>query len=240
MYNRLLNKDGKKKDKVIINFFKTNFHKEVTSANTKTKRYKLNWLITLFNWFFLKILLFLKWLWSHPKKLITSILTAICLWLLSFLPFKLPNLPFLPIPAQQSKSQENKKDDKKPEETKKDDKKDDKKDESKPTEQSKTNIVTTTITNTVTQTNIITQTNYVNQTLYVTNFVVQPIVVTNTVIKEVPVTVTNVLVIKNSISETNNGAKNKVMNGPAFFFTDDFNTLLQNQQQNPVKGQMVN
>ena len=233
MYNRLLNKDGKKKDKVIINFFKTNFHKEVTSSNTKTKRYKLNWLITLFNWFFLKILLFLKWLWSHPKKLITSILTAICLWLLSFLPFKLPNLPFLPIPVQQSKSQENKKDDKKPEENKKE--------ESKPTEQSKTNFVTTTITNTVNQTNIVTQTNYVTETKYITNFVIQPIIVTNTVIKEIPVVVTNVLVIKNGISDTStNGAKNKVMNGPAFYFTDDFNTLLQNQQQNPVRGQRVN
>ena len=30
------------------------------------------------------------------------------------------------------------------------------------------------------------------------------------------------------------------MNGPAFFFTDDFNTLLQNQQQNPIKGRTVN
>jgi len=61
------------------------------------------------------------------------------------------------------------------------------------------------------------------------------------VIKEVPVVVTNVLVIKNGISDTStNGAKNKVMNGPAFYFTDDFNTLLQNQQQNPVRGQRVN
>jgi len=49
------------------------------------------------------------------------------------------------------------------------------------------------------------------------------------------------LIIKSSPStnaEPNN--KNSVINGPAFYFTDDFNTLLQNQQQNPIKGRTVN
>jgi hypothetical protein len=66
-------------------------------------------------------------------------------------------------------------------------------------------------------------------------------VVTNTVYKEVPITVTNVLVIKNSVSssDTNNN-KNSVITGPAFYFTDDFNTLLQNQQQNPVRTRPLN
>lgn len=237
MYNRFLHKNGKRKNIINIGSQFIDFTTINPESSTKNKikyreKTKFSWVFKLIKWLFNILILFLKWLWSHPKKLITSILTAIGLWLLSFLPFKLPNLPFLPIPTQQSKPQETKKEDKKPEE---------KKEETKPSEQSKTNIVTTTVTNTVTQTNMVTQTNYVNQTLYVTNFVVQPIVVTNTVIKEVPVTVTNVLVIKNGISDTStNGAKNKVMNGPAFYFTDDFNTLLQNQQQNPVRGQRVN
>lgn len=247
MHNRFLNKNGEKKDKVIINFLKTSFlKKEVESTNSKTKKRcgRFVWLIKLFNWILSKIILFLKWLWSHPKKLITSILTAIGLWLLSFLPFKLPNLPFLPIPVQQSKPQETKKEDKSEDNKEEsEDKKEDNKQESKPVDQSKTNIVTATVTNIVNQTNIITQTNYVTETKYVTNFVLQPIVVTNTIFKEVPVTVTNVLVIKNNVTDTNNNNgnnKNKVMNGPAFYFTDDFNTLLQNQTQNPVKGQTVN
>jgi hypothetical protein len=167
---------------------------------------------------------FLRWLWSHPKKLITSILAAIGMWLMSFLNFKLPKLPFSPnFPVEISKKEDNK-----PQE--------------KQTEQSKTNV--TTITNTISQTNFVTQTNFVSktntitETKYITNFVVQPIVVTNTVFKEVPVTVTNVLIIKNNTTETNN--KTAPMNGPAFFFTDDFNTLLQNQQQNPIRARMVN
>lgn len=185
----------------------------------------------IISWFSHLLFIFLKWLWSHPKKLITSILTAIGLWLLSFLPFKLPNLPFLPTLTQQSKPQETKKEDKKPEE---------KKEETKPSEQSKTNIVTTTVTNIVTQTNMVTQTNYVTETKYITNFVIQPIVVTNTIFKEVPVVITNVLIIKNGVTDTNANNKNGTMNGPAFFFTDDFNTLLQNQQQNPIRARMVN
>lgn len=231
MNKRLLNKHGQFKNNVKISLLnKENLDVDPkTVIKTKTPVSKL-WMWRMLGWIGEKIGHFIKWMLSYPKRFIKWLTAIILMWLLSFLPFKLPNFSFLPVPTQSSKAQE----------TKKDDKKDDKKDESKPTEQSKTNIVTTTITNTVTQTNIITQTNYVNQTLYVTNFVVQPIVVTNTVIKEVPVTVTNVLVIKNGISETNNGAKNKVMNGPAFFFTDDFNTLLQNQQQNPVRGQRVN
>lgn len=227
MQDRFLHKNGEKKDNIIIGKFKSLIVEEPVIVDKVTK-IKSKWIRRLLSWVIDITIVFLKWLWSHPKKLIKYILTAIGLWLLSFLPFKLPNLPFLPIPVQQSKPQENKKEENKQE-------------QSKPTEQSKTNIITTTVTNTVTQTNIVTKTNTVTETKYITNFVIQPIVVTNTVFKEVPVTVTNVLVIRNGMSDTNsNSAKNKVMNGPAFFFTDDFNTLLQNQQQNPIKGQTVN
>jgi len=232
MQDRFLHKNGEKKDNIIIGRFTSLTIQEsvVVEKITKTKS---KWLRRRFLlWIFDITIVFLKWLWSHPKKLIKYILSAIGLWLLSFLPFKLPNLPFLPIPIQQSKPQE-KKEDKKSEETKRE--------ETKPTDQTKTNIVTTTVTNTVTQTNIVTKTNTVNETKYITNFVVQPIIVTNTVFKEVPLTVTNVLIIKNGITDTNNtNNKNGTINGPAFFFTDDFNTLLQNQQQNPIRGRTVN
>ena len=228
MQNRFFRKTGEKRNFIYIGKLKNDISHEETKESrvthsiekTKSKLFR-RFLLWLFN----ITIVFLKWLWSHPKKLIKYIISAICLWLLSFLPFKLPNLPFLPIPVQQSKPQESKKEDKKSEET-------------KPSEQSKTNSVT--VTNTVTQTNIITKTNTVTETKYITNFVVQPIIVTNTVFKEVPVTVTNVLIIKNNVTDTNNNNKNGVMNGPAFFFTDDFNTLLQNQQQNPIRGKTVN
>ena len=219
MQDRFLHKNGEKKDNIIIGKFKSLIIEEPVVVDKITKT-KSKWLRRFLSWVIDITIVFLKWLWSHPKKLIKYILTAIGLWLLSFLPFKLPNLPFLPIPLQQSKPQETKKE------------------ETKPVDQTKTNIVTTTVTNTVTQTNIVTKTNTVNETKYITNFVVQPIIVTNTVFKEVPVTVTNVLIIKNGITDTN--STNKNMNGPAFFITDDFNTLLQNQQQNPIKGKMVN
>lgn len=236
MYNRFFKKNGEKRTKIFIGRFpKDFFFEEKPEMNLiqEDKKTKSKWVRRLLSWVIDITIVFLKWLWSHPKKLIKYILTAIGLWLLSFLPFKLPNLPFLPIPVQQSKPQESKKEDKKPEENKKE--------ETKPVNQSKTNIITTTVTNTVTQTNIVTKTNTVTETKYITNFVVQPIVVTNTVFKEVPVTVTNVLVIKNGITDTNsNNNKNGVINGPAFFFTDDFNTLLQNQQQNPIRGKTVN
>jgi len=232
MQDRFLHKNGEKKDNIIIGKFKSLIVEEPVIVDKVTK-IKSKWLRRFLSWLFDITIVFLKWLWSHPKRLIKYILTAIGLWLLSFLPFKLPNLPFLPIPLQQSKPQETKKEDKKTE--------DNKKEETKPVDQSKTNIITTTVTNTVTQTNIVTKTNTVTETKYITNFVVQPIIVTNTVFKEVPVTVTNVLVIKNNITDTNsNNNKNGVMNGPAFFFTDDFNTLLQNQQQNPIRGKTVN
>lgn len=223
MYNRFFKKNGEKRTNIFIGRFpKDFFFEEKPEMNLvqEDKKTKSKWVRRLLSWIIDITIIFLKWLWSHPKKLIKYILTAIGLWLLSFLPFKLPNLPFLPIPLQQSKPQETKKE------------------ETKPVDQTKTNIVTTTVTNTVTQTNIVTKTNTVNETKYITNFVVQPIIVTNTVFKEVPITVTNVLVIKNNITDTNSNNKN--MNGPAFFITDDFNTLLQNQQQNPIKGKMVN
>lgn len=228
MYNRFFKKNGEKRTNIFIGRFpKDFFFEEKPEMNLvqEDKKTKSKWVRRLLSWIIDITIVFLKWLWSHPKRLIKYILTAIGLWLLSFLPFKLPNLPFLPIPVQQSKPQESKKEENKQE-------------QSKPTEQSKTNIITTTVTNTVTQTNIVTKTNTVNETKYITNFVVQPIIVTNTVFKEVPITVTNVLVIKNNITDTNSNNKN--MNGPAFFITDDFNTLLQNQQQNPIKGKMVN
>lgn len=181
---------------------------------------KTNWFISLLIWFITLIKRFFIWLWSHPKKLISSALAALAVWLYSHFSIKLPNLPFLPVASQPTKQKEEPK-----KETSAD--------------QSKTNIVTNTITqtNTVNQTNVVTHTNYVTETKYVTNFVLQPIVVTNTIYKEVPITVTNVLVIKNNVTETN---KINSMNGPAFFFTDDFNTLLQNQQQNPIRGKTVN
>lgn len=236
MYNRFFKRNGKKRTTIFIGRTQKDFFVEEKPEMNMVqveKNIKSPWFRRLLSWIINITIVFLKWLWSHPKRLIKYILTAIGLWLLSFLPFKLPNLPFLPIPLQQSKPQENKKEDKKQEEKKKE--------ETKPVDQTKTNIITTTVTNTINQTNIVTKTNTVTETKYITNFVVQPIVVTNTVFKEVPVTVTNVLVIKNGLTDTNNnGAKNKAMNGPAFFFTDDFNTLLQNQQQNPIKGQTVN
>lgn len=230
MYTRFLFRRGLKKN--IINITShvdddvcTNESVPPTQKITNTKS---GWFMKFLFWSFDIIIRFLKWCWRRPLKMIGTILTAIAIWLLSLFNIKLPSLPFLPIPTQSSKPQEEKKEDKK-------------KEESKPSDQVKTNVVTTSVTNTITQTNIVTQTNYVNETKYITNFVVQPIVVTNTIFKEVPVVVTNVLVIKNGISDTNNSsAKNKVMNGPAFYFTDDFNTLLQNQQQNPVRGQVVN
>ena len=225
MYTRFLFRRGLKKSIINITSHVDDdvYTNESVPPVQKTTNTKYGWFIKFLFWSFDIIIRFLKWCWRRPLKMIGTILTAIAIWLLSLLNIKLPSLPFLPIPTQSSKPQE------------------EKKEESKPSDQVKTNIITTSVTNTITQTNIVTQTNYVNETKYITNFVVQPIVVTNTIFKEVPVTVTNVLVIKNSISDTNNsGAKNKVMNGPAFFFTDDFNTLLQNQQQNPVRGQRIN
>lgn len=193
------------------------------------------WYKRLLSWLFNTIIIFLKWLWSHPKKLITSALAALLLWLSSFFPFKLPSLPFLPkLPTIEKQNETPKKDEQrqdtgnnKPVDS-----------NNKPTNSVPRNddakVSTQYVTNTITQTNIVTQTNYVTETKYVTNFVVQPIVVTNTIFKEVPVTITNVLVIKNNVDTNNN--KNSVITGPAFYFTDDFNTLLQNQQQNPIRN----
>ena len=185
----------------------------------------------------------MKWLWSHPKKLITSALAGLLLWLASFFPFKLPLLPFLPkIPTIEK---QNETPTKKSEETQKQNSGNNNpgSNVNNPTNSVSSNddkkVSTTYVTNTVTQTNFITQTNYVTETKYVTNFVIQPIVVTNTVYKEVPITVTNVLVIKNNVGSSdtnNNNNKNSVITGPAFYFSDDFNTLLQNQRQNPIRN----
>ena len=41
-------------------------------------------------------------------------------------------------------------------------------------------------------------------------------------------------------NSNNNNNKNSVITGPAFYFTEDFNTLLQNQQQNPVRSKPIN
>jgi hypothetical protein len=204
----------------------------------------ISWYRRLIGWIWGVIISFFRWLWSHPKKLITSALAGLLLWLSSFFPFKLPSFPFLPKLPTIEKQNENPK---KSEETQKQDSGNTKPDtnNNKPTNSVPSNddvkITTKILTNTVTQTNIVSQTNYVTETKYVTNFVIQPIVVTNTVYKEVPITVTNVLVIKNSVSssDTNNN-KNSVITGPAFYFTDDFNTLLQNQQQNPVRTRPLN
>jgi hypothetical protein len=181
---------------------------------SEVKRFSLSWL-----W------LLIKRLWQHPKKLITAALSALLLWLASFLNIKLPSLP-LPLPSKvELKQVENK-----PSEQQS---------TNKPSEVSKTNTVNVTNTNTVNVTNTITKTNYVTETKYVTNFILQPIVVTNTVFKEVPITVTNVIVIKNASTNSDNNSI-KSQNGPAYFISDDFNTILQNQQQNPVRGRTVN
>jgi len=204
---------------------------------------KVPWYKKFVYWLFNIIILFLKWLWSHPKKLITSALAALLLWLSSFFPFKLPSFPFLPkLPTIEKQNETPKKS----EETQKQDSGNNKPVDSnnKSTNSVSSNddgkITTKVLTNTVTQTNIVSQTNYVTETKYVTNFVIQPIVVTNTVYKEVPITVTNVLVIKNNVGNSDTNNKNSVITGPAFYFTDDFNTLLQNQQQNPVRSKPLN
>ncbi len=200
---------------------------------------KVPWYKRLFN----LIILFLKWLWSHPKKLITSALAGLLLWLSSFFPFKLPNLPFLPkLPTIEKQNETPKKSEEKQRQDTGNNKpvdSDNKSTNSVPRNDD-TKVSTQYVTNTVTQTNIVTQTNYVTETKYVTNFVLQPIVVTNTVYKEVPITVTNVLVIKNNVGNSDTNNKNSVITGPAFYFTDDFNTLLQNQQQNPVRSKPLN
>ena len=232
------------RSKFIINIYNTPQEEKKVENKVEivNKPTKLPWYRRLF----LLIILFLKWLWSHPKKLITSALAGLLLWLASFFPFKLPLLPFLPkIPTIEK---QNETPTKKSEETQKQDNRNNSPSSNagNPTNSVASNddkkVSTTYVTNTVTQTNFITQTNYVTETKYVTNFVVQPIVVTNTVYKEVPITVTNVLVIKNNVgnSDTNNNNKNSVITGPAFYFSDDFNTLLQNQQQNPVKSKPLN
>ena len=200
---------------------------------------KVPWYKRLFN----LIILFLKWLWSHPKKLITSALAGLLLWLSSFFPFKLPNLPFLPkLPTIEKQNETPKKSEEKQRQDTGNNKpvdSDNKSTNSVPRNDD-AKVSTQYVTNTVTQTNIVTQTNYVTETKYVTNFVLQPIVVTNTVYKEIPITVTNVLVIKNNVSNLDTNNKNSVITGPAFYFTDDFNTLLQNQQQNPVRSKPLN
>ena len=204
---------------------------------------KVPWYRRLFSWLFNLIILFLKWLWSHPKKLITSALAGLLLWLSSFFPFKLPNLPFLPkLPTVEKQNETPKKSEEKQRQDTGNNKpvdSDNKSTNSVPRNDD-AKVSTQYVTNTVTQTNIVTQTNYVTETKYVTNFVLQPIVVTNTVYKEIPITVTNVLVIKNNVSNLDTNNKNSVITGPAFYFTDDFNTLLQNQQQNPVRSKPLN
>jgi len=219
--------------KYIINIYNT--PPEEKTVNVKQEIVNevkhISWYRRLITWIWDVIISFLRWLWSHPKKLITSALAGLMLWLSSFLPFKLPTFPFLPKLTQTEPAV--KKEEAKPT---------NKQESTNSTPATSTNVpVQQTVTNTVTQTNMVTQTNYVTETKYVTNFVIQPIVVTNTVYKEVPITVTNVLIIKGTANnaETNN-TKNGVMNGPAFYITDDFNTLLQNQQQNPIRGRTVN
>lgn len=223
-------RNRKRQSKIIINIFGSSEQKK--PEETKSEKTKIiikdPWFKRFLAWVVSIIILFLKWLWSHPKKLISAGLAALLMWLYSFLPFKLPNLPFLPKLPELTKQTilEVKKE--------------------QPTNSTPSTVATNkpveqTITNTITQTNIVTQTNYATETKYITNFVTQPIVVTNTIFKEVPVTVTNVLIIKSSqITNAEPNNKNSVINGPAFYFTEDFNTLLQNQQQNPVRSKPLN
>lgn len=231
-------RNRRRQSKIIINIFGSPEEKKPEEKKTETTKVviKDSWFKRLVSWLLSILILFLKWLWSHPKKLFSAGLAALLMWLYSFLPFKLPNLPF-PFPNITKQQNENPK---KTEEKEKPNSENSKPVDTsgKPTNSVPSNNVEKVITKYLT--NIVTQTNYVTETKYITNFVIQPIVVTNTIFKEVPVTVTNVLIIKsspNTNAEPNN--KNNV-NGPAFFFTDDFNTLLQNQQQNPIKGKTVN
>jgi hypothetical protein len=237
-------RNRKRQSKIIINIFGSPEQKKPEQKKTEEPKVviKNSWFKRLLSWLFSILILFLKWLWSHPKKLFSAGLAALMMWLYSFLPFKLPNLPF-PFPNITKQQNENPK--------KTEEKEKINSENSKPVDTSgkSTNsvpsdnvekVITKYLTNIVTETNIVNKTNYTTETKYITNFVIQPIVVTNTIFKEVPVTVTNVLIIKsspNTNAEPNN--KNNI-NGPAFFFADDFNTLIQNQQQNPVKGKPVN
>jgi len=190
-------RNRRRQSKIIINIFGSPEEKKPEEKKTEAAKViiKDSWFKRLFSWLLSILILFLKWLWSHPKK----------------------------TEEKEKSNNENSK----PVDS-----------SGKPTNSIPSNDVEKVITKYLT--NIVTQTNYVTETKYITNFVIQPIVVTNTIFKEVPVTVTNVLIIKsspNTNAEPNN--KNNI-NGPAFFFTDDFNTLLQNQQQNPIKGRTVN
>ena len=148
MNRRLLNKHGKSKNNVKISVLnKDDIDVEMKSTVKVEESSNKSWMWRIIGWVGLKFGQFIKWILSYPKRFIKWLLAMILMWLLSFLPFKLPNLPFLPIPVSQSKPQENKKEEKK---------EDPKKEQLTPTDQTKTNIVTTTVTNTVTQTNMVT------------------------------------------------------------------------------------
>lgn len=231
--------------KFIINIYNTpqDEKKVENKVELLNKPTKLPW----YRRILIYIILFFKWLWTHPKKLISAALAALCLWLSSLFSFKLPNLPFLSFLPKTTQTEKSNETPKKSEETQKQNSGNNNPSSNagNPTNSvgsnDDTKVSTQYVTNTITQTNFVTQTNYVTETKYVTNFVIQPIVVTNTIYKEVPITVTNVLVIKNNMgnSDTNNN-KNSVITGPAFYFTDDFNTLFQNQQQNPIRSKPIN
>ena len=106
--------------KFIINIYNTpQEEKKVKNKTTiVNKTILLPWYRRLLSWLLGLIVLFFKWLWSHPKKLIASALTGLMLWLASFFPFKLPSLPFLPKITQTEKQNETPK---KSEETQKQD-----------------------------------------------------------------------------------------------------------------------
>ena len=96
--------------KFIINIYNTpQEEKKVENKNEViTKVITLPWYRRFLAWLLGLIVLFLKWLWSHPKKLITSALAGLLLWLSSFFPFKLPSLPFLPkVPTIEKQEKQN-------------------------------------------------------------------------------------------------------------------------------------
>lgn len=228
-------RNRRRQSKIIINIFENQQQKKFNENKIEQTNIHKNtaWYKRFFSWFISVIILFLKWIWKHPKKIITTCLAALFMWLASFFSFKIPFLPLgLPIPKIEKSEQKN------------NNAEQNKKSENQTTNSSpqdkEQKVSTQYITNIINQTNILTQTNFVTETKYITNFVIQPIVITNTIYKEVPITVTNVLVIKQNSSNNQDNNKNSVITGPAFYFTEDFNTLFQNQQQNPIRSKPIN
>jgi len=101
-------RNRRRQSKIIINIFGSPEEKKPEEKKTETTKVviKDSWFKRLVSWLLSILILFLKWLWSHPKKLFSAGLAALLMWLYSFLPFKLPNLPF-PFPNITKQQNEN-------------------------------------------------------------------------------------------------------------------------------------